>query len=157
MSILTSYTVKYLRLNRKRTAVTILGVILSSALICGVFLLGVSFQKMMIDHEIFMSGNWHARFHGVPYEKANSITENSAVQTAMFSAWLGNATYGSQNEARPYLYITAYDALSFQNGSVTLISGRLPQNGDELLISRAMSVDSGLGLEPGSTLNVTFG
>ncbi|HLO27740.1 MAG TPA: FtsX-like permease family protein [Anaerolineales bacterium] len=157
MNILTTYTLKYLRLNRKRTAVTVLGVLLSSALICGVFLLGVSFQRVMIDHEIFMAGNWHARFHGVPYAKAKYITENSAVQTAMLSAWLGNATYGSQNEARPYLYITAYDAASFQNGSVTLISGRLPKNGDELLISRAMSVDSGLGLEPGSTLNVTFG
>ena len=59
MSILTTYTLKYLRLNRKRTAVTILGVILSAALICGVFLLGVSFQKVMIEHEIFMAGNWH--------------------------------------------------------------------------------------------------
>src|SRR6185503_4680941 len=123
MNILTTYTLKYLRLNRKRTAVTILGVLLSSALICGVFLLGLSFQKVMIEHEIFMAGNWHARFRGVPYAKANSITDNSAVQTAMLSAWLGNATYGSHNTARPYLYITAYDAPSFQNGSVTLISG----------------------------------
>src|SRR5689334_10120513 len=97
VNILTTYTLKYLRLNRKRTAVTILGVILSSALICGVFLLGVSFQKVMIDHEIFMAGNWHARFLGVPYQKAKYITENSAVQTAMLSVWLGNATYGSHN------------------------------------------------------------
>jgi putative ABC transport system permease protein len=70
MNILTSYTLKYLWLNRKRTGVTILGVILSAALICGVILLGVSFQKVMIDHEIFMSGNWHAQFHAVPYAKA---------------------------------------------------------------------------------------
>lgn len=35
MNILTTYTLKYLRLNKKRTAVTILGVILSSALIYG--------------------------------------------------------------------------------------------------------------------------
>ncbi len=115
MNILTTYTLKYLRLNKKRTAVTILGVILSSALICGVFLLGVSFQKVMIDHEIFMSGNWHAQFLGVPYAKAKYITENSAVQTAMLSQPLGNAIYGSHNTARPYLDITAYDALSFQN------------------------------------------
>ena len=157
MNILTTYTLKYLRLNKKRTAVTILGVILSSALICGVFLLGVSFQKVMIDHEIFMSGNWHAQFLGVPYAKAKYITENSAVQTAMLSAWLGNATYGSHNTARPYLYITAYDALSFQNRSIKLISGRFPQNADELLISPVMVEDSGLGLKPGSTLQVTFG
>ncbi|MBX3063167.1 MAG: ABC transporter permease [Anaerolineae bacterium] len=157
MNILTTYTLKYLRLNKKRTAVTILGVILSSALICGVFLLGVSFQKLMIDHEIFMSGNWHAQFLAVPYAQAKYITENSAVQTAMFSEWLGNATYGSNNIVRPYLYITAYDTLSFQNRPVTLISGRLPQNGDELVVSSVMIADSGLSLKPGSTLEVTFG
>ncbi len=39
MSILTTYTLKYLRLNKRRTGVTILGVVLSSALICGVLLL----------------------------------------------------------------------------------------------------------------------
>jgi putative ABC transport system permease protein len=157
MNILTTYTLKYLRLNKKRTAVTILGVILSAALICGVLLLGVSFQQVMIDHEIFMSGNWHAQFLNVPYAQANYITENSAVETAMLSAWLGNATYGSQNDVRPYLYITAYDALSFQNRNIQLISGRLPQNADELLVSPVMVEDSGLRLTPGSTLEVTFG
>jgi putative ABC transport system permease protein len=157
MNILTTYTLKYLRLNRKRTAVTILGVILSAALICGVFLLGVSFQKVMIDHEIFMSGNWHARILAVPYAKAKYITENSAVQTAMLSEPLGNATYGSHNPARPYLDITAYDALSFQNHPIQLRSGRFPQNADELLITQSMVRDSGLGLKPGSTLHLTFG
>jgi putative ABC transport system permease protein len=157
MNILTIYTLKYLRLNRKRTAVTILGVILSSALICGVFLLGFGFQKLMIDHEIFMAGNWHAQFHAVPYAKANSITENSAVQTAMLSASLGSATYGSHNTVRPYLYVTAYDARSFQNQSIRLLSGRFPQKEDELLISPVMIRDSGLSLKPGSTLQLAFG
>ncbi len=157
MNILTTYTLKYLRLNRKRTAVTILGVILSSALICGVFLLGLSFQKVMIDHEIFMAGNWHAQFHAVPYAKAKYITENSAVQTAMLSAQLGSATDGSHNTVRPYLYVTAYDALSFQNQSIKLIAGRFPQKGDELLISPVMVADSGLGLKPGSTVHLAFG
>jgi putative ABC transport system permease protein len=157
MNILTTYTLKYLRLNKRRTAVTILGVILSAALICGVLLLGVSFQQVMIEHEIFMTGNWHAQFHGVPYAQADYIAENSAVETAILSSWLGNATYGSQNEVRPYLYITAYDSLSFQNRNIELISGRLPENADELIVSGTMVRDSGLGLEPGSTMTVTFG
>src|SRR5918992_1630794 len=113
MNILTTYSLRYLRLNKQRTAVTIVGVILSSAMICGVFLLGVSFQQVMIDHEIFMSGNWHARFHAVPAAQAKDITENSAVQAAMLSQPLGSVTYGSNNTVRPYLYVTAYDALSF--------------------------------------------
>ena len=138
MNILTTYTLKYLRLNRKRTAVTILGVILSSALICGVFMLGDSFRQVMIDHEIYMAGNWHAQFHGVPYAQAKYIIGNSAVQTAMFSASLGSATDGSHNAVRPYLYLTAYDSLSFQHRSIRLIEGRFPQKDDELLVSPVM-------------------
>lgn len=157
MSILTTYALKSLKLNRKRTGVTILGVVLSSALICGVILLGASFQKLMIDHEIATMGNWHARLLAVPHAKATFITENGAVQTAMLSTSLGNATYGSHNAVRPYLHITAYDALSFQNRRIELLAGRLPRRGDELLISQVVVADSGLGLEPGSTLNVTFG
>ncbi|HEU4326825.1 MAG TPA: FtsX-like permease family protein [Roseiflexaceae bacterium] len=157
MNILTSYTLKYLRLNKKRTAVTVLGVILSAALLCGVFLLGASFQKVMIEHEIFMAGNWHAQFHGVPSAKAQHIAENSAVQAAMLSASLGSATSGSQNTVRPYLYVTAYDALSFQNQSIRLIAGRFPQNEDELLVSPVMVEDSGLDLKPGATVQLAFG
>ena len=144
MNILTTYTLKYLRLNRKRTAVTILGVILSAALICGVFLLGVSFQQVMIDHEIYMAGNWHAQFLAVPYPKAKYITDNSAVQTAMLSEPLGSATYGSHNTVRPYLYVTAYDALSFQYQSIRLVAGRFPQKENELLISPVMIEDLSL-------------
>jgi hypothetical protein len=105
MNILTTYTLKYLRLNKKRTAVTIMGVILSTALICGV--LGVSFQEVMIDHEIFMSGNWHAQFIGVPYKK-KYITDNSAVQTAMLAA-LGTPPTAATTQPDPP-DITAYDA-----------------------------------------------
>jgi putative ABC transport system permease protein len=157
MNILTAYTLKYLRLNRKRTAVTILGVLLSAALLCGVFLLGVSFQKVMIEHEIFMAGNWHAQFHGVPYAKARPIAEHRAVQSAMLSAQLGSASYGSHNAVRPYLYVTAYDAGSFQHRSIRLISGRFPQKAGELLISPVMIEDSGLGLRPGSSVHLAFG
>lgn len=157
MTILTRYTLRYLRLNRKRTAVTILGVLLSAALICGVFLLGVSFQQVMIDHEIFMAGNWHAQFHNVPSAKAKAIAEHPAVAATMLSQPLGSATYGSHNRVRPYLYVTAYDGPSFEHQSIRLIAGRFPQQPDELLLSPVMIADAGLDIAPGATLQLTFG
>lgn len=157
MNVLTTWALRYLRLNRKRTAVTILGVLLSAALICGVFLLGASFQRLMIEHEVFMTGNWHARFHAVPYGKANAIADNPAVQAAMLSQSLGAATYGSQNTARPYLYVTAHDAHSFQSLPITLFAGRFPEKADELLVSGVMARDSGLDLKPGATVQLAFG
>ncbi|MFT4036846.1 MAG: FtsX-like permease family protein [Thermomicrobiales bacterium] len=156
-SITTTYALRSLRLNRKRTAVTILGVILSAALLCGVLLLGASFQRLMIEHEVFMGGDWHARFHAVPAANAPAITGSGAVQTAMLSQPLGSATYGSHNTARPYLYVTAYDAASWEHMPIRLIAGRLPERPGELLVSGVMTRDSGLDLQPGATLRLTFG
>lgn len=157
MSILTTYTLTYLRLNRKRTAVTILGVLLSSALICGVLLLGASFQQVMIDHEIFMAGNWHAQLHAVPAAKAGAVAQHRAVQAAMLSRPLGSASYGSHSAVRPYLYVAAYDTPMFKHQPIRLVAGRFPEKDDELLVSPVMIADSGLGLRPGSTVHLSFG
>ena len=49
MNILNKFTVKSLKLNKKRTIVTIIGIILSTALICGVAGLVSSFQNSLIN------------------------------------------------------------------------------------------------------------
>ena len=52
MSILNRLTIKNLRLNKKRTIVTIIGIILSTALMVGIGLLFSSFQDLMIRDTI---------------------------------------------------------------------------------------------------------
>ena len=90
-----------------------------------VFLL-VSFQKVMINHEIFMAGTGAS---SMPcYAKAKAII-GTALSDGDVHTSFGSATYGGFNTARPYLYITAYDALSFQNHPIKLISGRFPKTG----------------------------
>lgn len=52
MNILRKLTLNYLKLNKKRTIVTIIGIILSGAMITAVATLAVSFQGFMLDVEI---------------------------------------------------------------------------------------------------------
>ena len=49
MKVLNELSVKDLRLNKKRSIVIIIGIILSTALICGVAGLVTSFQKMSLN------------------------------------------------------------------------------------------------------------
>lgn len=158
MNILARYTLKFLRLNRKRTGITILGVILSSALICGVILLGASMQRMMIDNVISNTGNYHAMFLDVPFEKVKYITQHSEVKTALLKGdtRLGMAE-GSQNPAKPYLYLTPYDEGAMENLPVDLIRGRLPQKPDEIVISQLFTVETGKQLQPGDEIQISFG
>ena len=57
MNILKKLTLKYLKQNKKRTIVTIIGIILSGAMISAVATLAVSFQQFMLKVEIANSGN----------------------------------------------------------------------------------------------------
>ena len=49
MKVLNDLSIQDLKLNKKRSIVIIIGIILSTALICGVAGLVTSFQKTMVD------------------------------------------------------------------------------------------------------------
>ena len=80
MNILNKFTVKSLKLNKKGTIVTIIGIILSTALICGVAGLVSSFQNSLINWTKYKDGNYHTTFYGVEKEKTKYITENQKLQ-----------------------------------------------------------------------------
>ena len=58
MSVLKELTIKNLKLNKKRTIVTIIGIILSTALMVGIGLLFSSFQDLMIRDNINYNGRY---------------------------------------------------------------------------------------------------
>lgn len=59
-------TLKTMRQNRARTIVTIIGVILSTAMITAVTTFGMSILGFLRDYEIERSGNWHVMAQSVP-------------------------------------------------------------------------------------------
>ena len=68
MKILNTLTLKNLKLNKKRTIVTIIGISLSVALICAITTFVVSFQNSMIEREIKTNGNYHIKLENVSKE-----------------------------------------------------------------------------------------
>ena len=69
MNILNKLTIKHLKMNKKRTIVTIIGVILSTALMVGIGLLFSTFREYMIDETISYSGDYHTEFSRVDQDK----------------------------------------------------------------------------------------
>ena len=76
MKVLNKFTIKNLKLNKKRTIVTIIGIMLSTALICGVAGLVCSFQKTLINGEKKFDGNYHTTFYNVENGKVKYIENN---------------------------------------------------------------------------------
>lgn len=151
-------TLRNLKLNRKRTIVTIIGIILSGAMITGVAALVASFQDMMIRSTALTDGAHHVTFSGVTYENSKYITAHVGTKTAMLSKDLGFARLKSANDERkPYLIVKSYDAEAFEHFPVRLTEGRFPAGKGEIVVSAEAIYHGGAEIRVGDVLTLDIG
>lgn len=90
MRVLQRLTTQSLLANKRRTLVTILGVMLSSALIFAVVGMVTSLQKMMINFTVEDMGNYHEMYEAVPVESLKLIENNANVESYYYSEILSS-------------------------------------------------------------------
>lgn len=158
MNIMAKLTLRHLRANKRRTLVTIIGVIISAAMITAVATIGVSFMDLLQRVEIADNGEWHVRYPNVTKEQLEAIREDEATRALVVSRHLGYAMLeGSMNEYKPYWFIQAYNEEGFKHFPVKLVEGRLPQSPEELVISENMLTNAKVQLDIGQTLTLEIG
>ena len=158
MSILNKFTVKNLKLNRKRTIVTIIGIMLSTALICGVAGLVSSFKASIINWIKVQDGNYHVAFHDIPAEKLKYVSENQKVKDYYLVGDVGWANLeDSTNDYKPYVHILEYDNKALKNLGVNLTEGRLPENSNEIVISEHIITNGRVVLKVGDEITLDVG
>ena len=158
MSILNKFTVKNLKLNKKRTIVTIIGIMLSTALICGVAGLVSSFRASLINAIKIQDGNYHVAFHDIPEEKLKYISENQKIKDYYLVGDVGWANLeGSTNDYKPYVHILEYDNKALKNLGVNLTEGRLPENSNEIVISEHIITNGRVILKVGDEITLDVG
>ena len=153
MSILNRLTIKNLRLNKKRTIVTIIGIILSTALMVGIGLLFSSFQDLMIRDTIGYSGKYEAKYNDVDLIKLNDIKNKNF--TYFYEKPIGFSKIESSNEYKPYMYITSVNREYFDE--LKLIEGDIPKNENEIVISNHVITNGGLDYKVGDVVTFTYG
>ncbi len=158
MNILNRFTIKSLKLNKKRTIVTIIGIMLSTALICGVAGLVSSFQGSLINWTKEKEGNYHTTFFGVEKDKIKYITENQKVEDYFLTSEVGWADLeGSKNEYKPYVHILAYDQKALENYGIKLEEGRFPQNSNEIVMSDHILTNARVNWKIGDKITLKVG
>lgn len=135
MNILNELTVKNLKLNKKRTIVTIVGIVLSVALICAVAGMVTSFRATLVNIAITDGGNRHLTIENVSKKDLKYFTNNSHVKSMYLSESLGYAKVDNINKYKPYAYVVGYTKSAFDNTTLKLVSGRLPENNKEIIVS----------------------
>ena len=153
MSILNRLTIKNLRLNKKRTIVTIIGIILSTALMVGIGLLFSSFQDLMIRDTIGYNGKYEANYGDVDLIKLNDIKNKDF--TYFYEKAIGFSKIESSNEYKPYMYITSVNKEYFDE--LKLIEGSFPKNENEVVISNHVITNGGLNYKVGDIVTFTYG
>ncbi len=134
MSILNRFVIKDLSLNKKRTIVTIIGIILSTALICAVAGMVTSFYKTLLEYEKEANGNYHVSIYDVTPEDVQKIKKNEEIESFYnFYKYKGYSKLeDSKNEYKPYICLLGYNKESLE--TLKLSEGRLPQNDNEVVI-----------------------
>ena len=153
MSILNDLTIKNLKLNKKRTIVTIIGIILSTALMVGIGLLFSSFQDYMIRETISYNGKYEAEYGDVSLDKLNSIDKKDF--SYFYQKAIGFSKFDSANEYKPYLYISSVNKEYFNE--LHLISGRFAENDSELVISNHINTNGGASYKIGDIITLKYG
>lgn len=157
MNLLNKLTLKSLQLNKKRTIVTIIGIILSTALIVAVSSLVVSARLSLIEYEKKESGDYHYIVYDVPKEELKYFNNNRVIEKTYFTSDIGYAKVDSQNESKPYLFIKGYSNEVLESKENNLVEGRMPKSDDEIVISSHIKTNGRLYYKVGDTLELEVG
>lgn len=134
MNLYTSLTLRYLKQNKRRTLVTIIGIILATALICGIGNICTSFMDYQMRDQIQSSGSFYATFTDIDKEKASVITKSSGVSEYGYKKNLGSVIWDKKNSTS--LDINVFDKNTINSFQITLKKGSYPKNESELIVTQ---------------------
>lgn len=155
MNILNKLTLKNLKLNKKRTLVTIIGITLSTALMVGIGLLVSSFIESEKENAISINGPQHAIYTDLTISDINVLKKNVSIKKLSYYTPLGNAKFPSIFDNKKYLYISEANN-DFLN-DLELIEGRLPENSNELVINNELTTLTEEKYQIGDTITLDIG
>ncbi len=158
MNIFNKVALQGLKKNRTRTLITIIGVILSAALFSGVATLAVSLQSYMINGATTKYGSWHVELPAADSSFAADAEGDSRIADVVTLQNIGYAALeDSKNDAKPYLFLSGWDKKAFETLPLKLLSGRLPENSNEVLIPAHLASNGGVKISVGDTITLAVG
>ena len=159
MNVFNKVTLASLKKNRTRTVVTIIGIMLSAAMICASTTFVSSMQNFVLRCEIYSSGDWHGAVYDAAYKDYEDIRDSGKVSSAAYAQVLGYAKIDSANERKPYLYVLGGDAASgyFETMPVHLILGTLPKDPTEIILPEHLTSNGKVNYTLGDTVTLDVG
>lgn len=176
MSIFNKVTLEFLKKNKTRTIVTIIGIILSASMFTAVTTTISTLQNFMLEDAIYETGDWHVsatevdasffEFIKNPVAYASKLEipgakeafENGKIESYVYNQQLGYAyAEGSTNEYKPYLYVIGADERFCKTMPVHLTGGRLPERSNEILLPDHLAENGDVYYKVGDVITLELG
>ena len=141
MKLLNRLTIKNLKLNKKRTMVTIIGIILATTLITSITTLVSSFRKSMIEYQKVTQGNYHYQYINLQKDDLKNLENNTNIEKTFITQNVGYIKLeNAYSFAKSYASIIEFSKEALENLNIQLFEGRFPQNSNEILIEKEMNI-----------------
>lgn len=160
MNIMKKLTLKSLKMNRSRTIVTIIGIMLSVALITVIACLLSSTQKTLENHAVQSTGNYDIMFMGdFKDDDVKKISSHRDVEAAYETMTYCFAHFKESISA----YNSNIEVFGIQKDAFTdcfggkLKDGRFPENSNEIIIPSHLNKLSKVKYNVGDTMELDIG
>lgn len=158
MKLLNKLTLKNLRLNKVRTIVTIVGIMLSAALITVVSGMALSGRQTMIDAQKTWSGDYDVSLDIIDTAKIDEIRQNRNVENAYYKERLGFSKATVADNAEYGYAVTAISENAFDGCfKLKLEKGSFPTNSNEAVVTGAFKNTDGKDVKVGDKITLELG
>lgn len=149
-------TRQYMKKNMGRTITTFLGIMFMVVLMTCVFVgRDTVFSYLQRTAEL-SKGMWHVNVYNVDEKQYEKISNLPYVEETACSYDMGYTKLdASMNQDKPYLLVKAYSAKSFDWMNIEIAEGRLPENENEIVISKAVN-ENGENIKIGDSISAKF-
>ena len=146
-------TLKHMKMNKKRTVISITGIALMVMLLTCVLVGKDTAYRYFVDLGIARSGAYHFAVCNIDREKLEIIKGYDEVKETGVTEDLKLTEFNkSANPSKPFLNIRRYSPEAMEWMGIKPIEGRLPENDTEIVISKS-ALDDGSAVSIGDTID----
>ena len=157
MKIINKLTWRHLWANKKRTVITLFGIIISVAMVTAVFTSVESLMNTMGEITASYDGAWHAQYNELKSKDVQTLAKQKNVKAIGLSMDLGEINSKANSDSSK----SRTDVLACNQNLFTIYSrkpttGRLPVTARELLVTKSFITRNDLKWKVGDTVTLPF-
>ncbi|MCI5659638.1 MAG: FtsX-like permease family protein [Clostridium sp.] len=155
MKIINKLTWRHLWVNRRRTVITLFGIIISVAMVTAVFTSVGSLMRSLSDITAAYDGAWHAQYMNLQDKDVQTLSKQKNVKTIGLLADIGQMDCNTKEDSgRNETSIIAGNQNLFAINKMKPVAGRLPNNTRELMVTKSYLQRNKLNWKVGDTVTV---